>query len=303
MEKQDQHKTFIRPFVCPKCKNKLYGANDLVLCCKCGAAYSSKEGIFDFLLGEKFEDIDDIKRALHEEKTSTYLIHNYLAPLLLSLFKSPEGTSILSVGCGVGMEVDLLLNYGFDCYGIDCGSRSNHWDRRDYKANLSIANGKAMPFESNYFDALFSGGVIEHIGVYGDTYKTTQEYLEQRIAFATELVRVVKPYGKLVLSCPNRLFPADLFHRGDRLFMRPHLPSEKFLLSLKDFERLFIKECGCKSLELLPINNYWGFLRTNYFLLGKIVRVPARVYFNLISKFRVLRKSFLNPWLVVLITK
>jgi len=56
-------------------------------------------------------------------------------------------------------------------------------------------SAEKMVFEDNFFDVIISFETIEHI---------------QNLSLAVkEMYRVLKPNGKLIITCPNRLFPFE----------------------------------------------------------------------------------------------
>ena len=141
----------------------------------------------------------------------------------------------------------------------------------------------------------------------GDTYVTTPDCEPKRRRAVQELGRVVRPGGYMLLSSPNRLCPLDLFHRNGLPSHRPrvHRLSEPFLLSYGDYRKLLTEQAGCASTRLLPVSNYWGFFSSSKYGLGRLVQIPVRLYFAIISwpPLRWLLPSPFNPWLVVLARK
>lgn len=271
------------------------------------AIYRNTEGGYaNFLVVEPFADLEDNERGLQEEKTATVAITGYLIPLLRKIFvgQQLEGVRILDVGCGVGKSVDLLCDAGFDAWGVDSGHRISLWHRRKNPAKLVIAGGEAMPFEDGVFDFIFCAGVIEHVGCNGDARTPSPGYSQARLRFAQELVRVTRPGGYLNITCPNRHFLFDLFHRNsERNPWRFHWPWDPFLFSKRDLRRLLVDQCGCSSLSDLPIRGYWGFFRLTDTLVGSIGCKAANIWFNTLSSWPLTRGSFLNPWLSVLAQK
>jgi len=94
---------------------------------------------------------------------------------------------ILDLGCGQGRDVIYLAKLGFDSYGIDiskvaikkikkrCGAKNLH---------AFVGNSEKLPFENNFFDAVYCGWVLEYTNI------------KKSIS---EIERVVKKYGIVYL--------------------------------------------------------------------------------------------------------
>lgn len=290
--------------VCPRCKGEVKLGERSLDCGCCRASFDIRDGIPDLIVGGRFEDEENAELFAHEEATCTFTTENYIAPLLERLFAGYARTPrVLSLGCGLGTDVDLLREAGYDVAGIDCGNRSTAWKRRLHKDRLYLANGMYLPFEDQTFDLVYCGCVFPHVGVEGDTNRVLQDYAEQRSRIAREMRRVLKTGGHVMVSSPNRLFPFDLFHGrspGKQMWPRWNPPSSPFLLSASDYRSMFEK-AGCGAGTLLPTDNYWGFLRRNQSLAGKLTALPVKMAFSLSSRplGRILRGSPMLPWLVM----
>ena len=252
-----------------------------------------------------------------EERSGRHLAESYVAPLLQMLFpdladggEARAGTApfrALSLGCGVGADVEALTDLGYPCYGIDAGARRSAWKKRRQPERLFLSNARFLPFEDGAFDFVLVGCLIPHIGVYGDTCAVRPRFREERNEAFDEAVRVLRPGGWILMSSPNRQCPLDLFHRPDpwRHLPRVHSPRESFLLSYGDYERALVGRCGCRNMQALPLEGYWGFYRSREYAIGRLLQLPTRAFLKLLSwrPARLLRRSFINPWLVVLAQK
>ena len=200
--------------VCPLCRTALQvGRAQSLLCPACGTPYATEDGIPDLTLGDRFDDEQNADLFSYEEKTCRFTTQNYILPLLRRLSSASRAPlRVLSLGCGLGTDIDVLAQEGFEVAGIDCGNRTSQWQQRRHKNRLYRANGKHLPFSSHEFDVVYCGCVFPHIGVEGDSNRIAADGRQQRMAVAREMVRVAKPDGRLFVSSPNRRFPFDLFH-------------------------------------------------------------------------------------------
>jgi len=213
---------------------------------------------------------------------------------------------VLSVGCGSGADVDFLAQCGLDAMGIDPGKRSQLWRQRRQPERLALANGMNLPFHDGAFDIAFCGCVYPHVGVVGDTNQVSDTCWDDRQALANEMFRVVRPGRHVIVSSPNRQFPLDLFHGREPGQYLPRLnpPSSEFLLAARDYRRIF-QTAGARKVVPLPVEGYWGFVRSKHTVAGFLLGLPLRFIFWLVSResFAALRPSFLSPWLIVLAQK
>ena len=289
--------------VCPLCHGELMAQNGRRCCAACNRAYQARNGFPDFVVADRFEDTINESQKLYEEKANEDSTLNYWLPLFRKTWKSSQSVPrLLSLGCGIASDVDLLTDAGFDCYGIDCGNRDSAWKRRKHPERLFLANGQHLPFRDASFDGVFCGCVFPHVGVEGDSRKCRVDGQQIRQQLALEMCRVLKPGGRIFVSSPNRYFPFDIFHGRECGGYRPlvNLPGSRFLLSVRDYNRLF-SQGGCNRAQALPVRGYWGFVRAKNSLKGRLFSLPVRAVFWLVSQKigKPLRSSPLNPWLVV----
>ena len=302
--------------ICPRCgAGGLVARGDGLACRGCGAAYGRENGFLNLLKDPRDRFADDSGCCDHEneERSNALTTQSYYLPLWARLKRRlADGNRplrVLSAGCGVGVDVDIHCDHGLDAWGIDCGGRVAHWPQRRRRSRLLIANVKAVPFATGSFDVVKTDCLLPHVGVAGDTTRVVPTYGEQRLAVARELTRVVRPGGLLIMANPNRLCPIDLFHKGQmkggRGLGRFHSPRERFLLAFEDYRHLFVESCCCAAIETLPIAHYWNFSTMSTHPLRRHLVPLLKAYFALLSvpALPALRRSPLNPWLMVAVTK
>ena len=97
-------------------------------------------------------------------------------------------------GCGIGMYLYHLGQTMDDITGLDIEfPRLKAAKIRNER--LVNGAGEALPFPTDTFDLLLSHEVLEHV--------------QDDRAAIEEIVRVLKPGGRLVLFCPNRGYPFE----------------------------------------------------------------------------------------------
>ena len=97
---------------------------------------------------------------------------------------------ILDVGCGTGQVVEQLSRRGYRARGVDVSEPAVRIARRR-GGHCSLYDGRRLPFGAAQFDAVGAFNVLEHV--------------EEPEAFLGELVRVLVPGGRVVISSPNFL--------------------------------------------------------------------------------------------------
>jgi SAM-dependent methyltransferase len=105
-----------------------------------------------------------------------------------------EGRRILDIGCGVGTFVQRLRELSPHVYGVDIDQERV---RRGAMAlpHLVVAVSEHLPFADATFDVVLLHEVLEHVR-------------DDRLTLS-EACRVTKPRGKIVIYCPNRLYPFE----------------------------------------------------------------------------------------------
>ncbi len=179
---------------------------------------------------------------------------------------------ILENGCGVGMYVEHLAALGGTVYGLELDFERAAEAARNSPRILN-AEGEFLPLPSSTFDLILSHEVIEHVK-------------DDRLAVC-EMVRVLKPAGRIVLFCPNRGYPFEThgiywkgrYYFGNKLFVNylPRLWRDKLaphvrIYSSHDLEKLF-DGLPVKLIERTMIFGAYDNLIVRFGALGKILRL------------------------------
>jgi SAM-dependent methyltransferase len=178
---------------------------------------------------------------------------------------------ILENGCGVGMYVEHLSPLGGEVFGLEydferaaeAHARSTH---------ILNAAGEFVPFPSSTFDLILSHEVIEHVQ-------------DDRLAVC-EMVRTLRPGGRITLFCPNRGYPFEThgiywqgkYHFGNKLFvnylprsLRNKLAPHVRVYSAKDLQKLF-EGLPVKFVERTIIFGAYDNIIARFGPLGKFLR-------------------------------
>ena len=115
---------------------------------------------------------------------------NFYAKYADTLKPAVPGGRVLDVGCGVGQVVGRLMQAGYEAYGVDV-SEPSIAKARQYTDRCQTYDGSRLPFPDNHFDSAGALNVLEHV--------------DEAESFIREIVRVVRPQGKVLISSPNFL--------------------------------------------------------------------------------------------------
>jgi len=300
---------------CPHCHNQLSINLDNLLCVSCRRLFNRNPDGFYLLLDSEVHDPKQKQDEIYVKHQETYPIRVYkefLHPLIQQL----NATRLLDVGCGLGMQTHEAIKDGYDAYGVDLPNMTPHWKAasRDPMRFMSCS-AVSLPFPDNFFDLIWSLGVVEHIGTAADTATLVPEFEAYRANYAKELLRVTRPGGKIIVSCPNKTFPIDLQHGPTcgkyfkklrwSIFNKTGLNIHKtwgqyHLLSYAETKKLFYQNEAAGEFKPLPLHGYFGFnkFQTGYL---RFIRNAVIWYVNHIP--RPLLATFLNPYMLVQIEK
>lgn len=140
----------------------------------------------DEFVKKRYDTDSKMKFNYHKEAPSR------LGVILPKINKSEKPMKLLDIGCydgGVGMILKNKFGKKCQIYGVDSAPNSVKMALKNgLKAKLNDIT-KGINFESNMFDYVFAGEIIEHL------YDTD--------FFLEEIKRVLKPNGILIITTPN----------------------------------------------------------------------------------------------------
>lgn len=132
---------------------------------------------------------DDIYKKIIENGEHEEIIKNHNKIVKKFIFKwLPNGGNLLSIGCGALHETNIFKEKNLSIYGMDISKNAVKLAKRNgVEARICDARSK-IDFKDNFFDVVYAGEVIEHLGTLGNFFK--------------EINRVLKNEGTLIITCP-----------------------------------------------------------------------------------------------------
>jgi len=115
---------------------------------------------------------------------------------VLALLSARPGETTLDIGCGNARDIIPILRAGARIVGVDLSEGMIHQARRELAAaghrdvDLAVGDATQLKYPSASFDKILCSEVIEHV--------------PDADAAVSEMCRVLKPGGTLVISTPNR---------------------------------------------------------------------------------------------------
>lgn len=178
---------------------------------------------------------------------------------------------ILENGCGVGMYVERLSRLGGTVIGLEYDFDRAR-EARTRSTHILNAAGEFLPLPSGAFDLILSHEVIEHV--------------QDDRAAIREMIRALKPNGRIVLFCPNRGYPVEThgiywkgkYYFGNKLFvnylprnLRDRLAPHVRVYSKRDLQKLF-EGLSVDFIEQTIIFGAYDNIIARFGILGKFLR-------------------------------
>ncbi len=203
---------------------------------------------------------------------------------------------VLVNGCGVGMYVRHLVPLANEVVGLDI-ELPRVKETSVFSPLVVNAACEYLPFAGAEFDLILSHEVLEHV--------------QDDAAVVHEMVRALKPGGRIVLFCPNRGYPFEThgiywrgrYHFGNKFFVnylprawRDRLAPHVEIYTRQDLTRLF-EGLPVRFVECRILFGAYDNIISRWPRLGKLLRgflqalekTPLRVFG--LSHFWVVEKS------------
>lgn len=119
-------------------------------------------------------------------------------------FSTGCGKRVLEIGFGMGTDLLSWRKAGAEVYGIDITQEHYRLAKRNFElhgeiANLQLADAADIPFPANFFDIVYTCGVLHHTP---DTVRCISE------AF-----RVLRPGGQLIFAVYHTYSAFHIFYK------------------------------------------------------------------------------------------
>lgn len=134
------------------------------------------------------------------------------------------GLRLLDVGCGTGRFSERAHARGAEVVALDVGPNLLRQAMARADVRAVVGDGLRLPFRDQSFDVVVSSEMIEHTTSPADAVR--------------EMARVLKPGGRLALTCPNRVW-LWLVRLATALRLRPFHGYENFP-SFAELERVTV---------------------------------------------------------------
>ena len=176
-----------------------------------------------------------------------------------------KNKKLLEIGCGRGDFINEFSEQSVDCYATDILEESQQYLNNNIKFSLNNIAKDELPFENNFFDAIYTKSLIEHIN--------NHEF------FFSECKRVLKDGGKIIIYTPD--WETQYLHFYDDL---THIkPFTK--VTLEDSFKIYgFQNYNVEKFYQLPL--VWKFPLIKYFLkiFSGLIPIRCKIKFLRFSK-------------------
>jgi 2-polyprenyl-3-methyl-5-hydroxy-6-metoxy-1,4-benzoquinol methylase len=168
----------------------------IVKCKRCGLLYVNHRPTKDEI-GQYYPDNYRTRETLKSAVQIENKIKKYYKTKRSRLFFKnpwyidlPIGTTVLDIGCGAGELLLRLKELGCNAYGIDVDEITSKYLSKTMNLkviNCDIDNG--TQFQADFFDVIIMQHSLEHV--------------HNPLNVLTEVSRIIKPKGILIIGVPN----------------------------------------------------------------------------------------------------
>jgi len=172
---------------------------------------------------------------------------------------------MLSIACSIGViEEKMKRVFDIQIYGVDAAGHTLEEAKKRGIVTTCADITERLPYQGSFFDYVFAGEIIEHI--------LNTKY------FLSELYRILKPNGYIVITTPNLARIDDRFKLLFGKTPRQTSPFHPYLyLHIRPFTYHSLK----KTLELSGFTDVK--LKTNVFTI-EVYRKRINIYSKLLTR-------------------
>ncbi|ODS33894.1 MAG: dihydroxyhexaprenylbenzoate methyltransferase [Candidatus Scalindua rubra] len=152
--------------------------------------------------------------------------------ILVKAINDLEIKTVIEVGCGLGYTLEVFMEKGFDCIGIDV---SNHAISVCKKKGLNVVLSKVEDVTEKY-DLVSSDGMLEH-------FLNFEPYAQHLMRISNNYVLLIQPNHDSFLG-KTFVYLAELFRGDENVF--------EYNYRIKDFIAVFHKN-GFEIIKNYPI--------------------------------------------------
>ncbi|MBI4722300.1 MAG: class I SAM-dependent methyltransferase [Candidatus Stahlbacteria bacterium] len=184
---------------------------------------------------------EDIDKQIEEHLAQRYPFLNLIYECFQYL--NSNEVKVLEVGCGSSIDTHIIAQkIDGQVWGVDISQKaieiahqvSKYFDK---KVILDVQDVRRLKFEDNFFDLVFSQGVLEHLD---DINKAIEEHL-----------RVLKPGGILVINVPQKYTVYTLYKHWQMIRNKCEWGKEG------EFSYIRLKKMGIRyGLKLIKVLGY-----------------------------------------------
>ncbi len=156
----------------------------------------------EYIFGKKVSEHNrGTEKYFLDLENQRYRSHHHLLPWINSMI---PGKSVLEIGSGIGLDTYTIAKHGLNVTAIDLtytGVKTAHdrFKKGKLYGLFAIADAESLPFNDNFYDYVYSFGVLHHAA---DTEKTLKE-----------VFRVLKRGGEARIMLYNRISINGLVHK------------------------------------------------------------------------------------------
>lgn len=154
-------------------------------------------------------------------------------------FSCAKGKKLLEIGHGIGTDLLTFCENGAEVYGIDITEKHHKMAKENFRlhgknAELQICDAANICYQDNFFDIVYSHGVLHHT-------PDTEECI-------SEAFRVLKPGGTFILSMYHKY---SAFHIWTKIIFDGILRMDLFRLGYRGL--MSTLEYGADGINIKPL--------------------------------------------------